>query len=230
MYLGRYHEALAALQPGVEADLKGNNSGELAVKYVAKAEAHLALGQRAQAIEASGKALQTSPADSVQYLAARVLLMAGEDVKARKVAADLENKLQNETKSVARLILGEIALQRNRMNEAVEAFQEAQKLQDSWISRFLLGRAYAQAGHFAEALSELDTCRKRKGEAADLFFEDMTTLRYLPPLYYWQGRAQEGLGSKEGARKSYQEFLALRAEANPGAPLVEDAKRRSSSQ
>jgi hypothetical protein len=55
----------------------------------------------------------------------------------------------------------------------------------------------------------------------------MTTLRYLPPLYYWLGRAQEGLGTTEAARTNYKEFLALRAEANPGAPLVADAQRRA---
>jgi hypothetical protein len=56
----------------------------------------------------------------------------------------------------------------------------------------------------AEALAELEICRKRRGEAADLFSADMTTLRYLPPLYYWLGRAQEGLGTKDGARASFQ--------------------------
>ena len=55
----------------------------------------------------------------------------------------------------------------------------------------------------------------------------MTTLRYLPPLYYWLGRAQEGLGTSEAARNSYKELLALRAEANPGAPIVADARRRA---
>jgi tetratricopeptide (TPR) repeat protein len=135
--------------------------------------------------------------------------------------------LQSQTKADAQLLEGEIALERKRLSPAVDAFQNAQKLRDTWISHFLLGRAYVEAGHFAEALTELETCRKRRGEATDLFFADMTTLRYLPPLYYWLGRAQEGMGTTEAARNSYKEFLALRKEANAGAPLVADAKKRA---
>ncbi len=226
MYLGRNREALEALQPGIVADRKENNYGELAHKLVASAEVHLSLGQRGPAVEEAGQAAQASPVESILYLAARVQLQAGEDARARQLAARLESLMQDQTKSDALLIEGEIALQRNRLGEAVHAFRDAQKLRDTWISHFLLGRAYTEAGHFAEALTELETCRKRRGEATDLFLADMTTLRYLPPLHYWMGRAQEGLGMTEAARKSYHEFLALRAEADAGAPLVDDARRR----
>ena len=227
LYLGRYREALETLQPAIEVDRKDNNYGEMAHKLVASAEAHLALGQKAEAAAEGGKAAQLAPVESILYLAARVLVQAGEDAKARQLATKLDDMLQSQTKSDAQLIEGEIALERKRVSQAVDAFQNAQKLRDTWISHFLLGRAYIEAGHFAEALTELDLCRKRRGEATDLFFADMTTLRYLPPLYYWLGRAQEGLGTRDAARDSYKEFLALRAEANPGAPLVADAKRRA---
>lgn len=227
LYLGRYREAQAALEAGIAADRKEQNSGELAHKYVAMAETHLALGQNAKAIAEAGEAAQLSPVESILFLSADVLVQAGEEVKARALAAALEKMLQSQTRSYAQLIDGEIAQRRKQFPAAVEAFQSAQKMRDSWISHFLLGRAYVEAGHFAEALTELEICRKRRGEAADLFFADMTTLRYLPPLYYWLGRAQEGLGTKEAARDSYREFLKLRAEATPGAPMVGDARRRS---
>ena len=90
----------------------------------------------------------------------------------------------------------------------------------------MLGRAYLEGGHSAEALAEFETCKKRRGETADLLFADTTTLRYLPPLYYWLGRAQEGTGMTEAARENYREFLRLRTDANPGDPLAADAKRR----
>jgi tetratricopeptide (TPR) repeat protein/predicted Ser/Thr protein kinase len=227
LYLGRYREALETLQAAVEADRRDNNYGEMAHKLVASAEAHLALGQKAKVVEEAEKAARAAPVESILYLAGRVLVQAGEDVKARELASKLESMLQSQTKSDAQLLDGEIALERKRLSQAVDALQSAQKLRDTWISHFLLGRAYTEAGHFAEALAELESCRKRRGEATDLFFADMTTLRYLPPLYYWLGRAQEGLGITEAARASYKEFIALRAEANPGAPLLADAKRRA---
>ena len=135
--------------------------------------------------------------------------------------------LQPQTKSYARLIAGEIALQHQDASEAVEAFTEGIDLLDSWISHFLLGRAYVEAGHYAEAWAQFDLCWKRNGEAADLFFADMTTLRYLPPLYYWSARAAEGLGMKDTAQNSYRVFLKLRTDSPPDAPLVADAKQRS---
>ena len=226
MYLGRYKEALQALQAGIAADQKENNTGELAVKYVASAEAYLALGQRAQAIEAANKAVQLSPVESIVYLAARILLQSGDPAGARALAERLDAMLQPQTKSYARLIAGEIALERHDTTAAVEAFMEGNKLLDSWISHFLLGRAYLEANHYAEAWAQFDLCWKRSGEAADLFFADMTTMRYLPPLYYWSGRAQEGLQMKEAAQNNYQVFLKLRADADPAVPLVADAKQR----
>jgi tetratricopeptide (TPR) repeat protein len=226
LYLGRYREAVEILQLSIEADRKDNNYGEMAHKLVASAEAHLALGQKAKAVEEAQKAAGAAPVESILYLAGRVLVQAGEDAKARQLASKLDDMLQSQTKSDAQLLEGEIALERKRLSPAVDAFQNAQKLRDTWISHFLLGRAYLEAGHFAEALTELETCRKRRGEATDLFFADMTTLRYLPPLYYWLGRAQEGMGTTEAARSSYKDFLTLRAEADPGAPLVADARNR----
>jgi tetratricopeptide (TPR) repeat protein len=226
MYLGRFEEALRILEDGIAADKKEKNIGEMALKYVAKAEANLARGRRPQAVEAADTAVQLSPVESVLFPAARVLLQAGADAKARKLASALEDLLQPQTRGYAKLIAGELALERKQFPEAVDAFQEAQKLHDSWISHFLLGRAYVEAGHHPEALAQLEICRRRKGEAADPFIADTTTLRYLPPLYYWLGRAQEGMGTAQAARTSYQEFLKLRVDADPGGPLVADAMRR----
>jgi hypothetical protein len=70
---------------------------------------------------------------------------------------------------------------------------------------------------------------KRRGEAADAFIADTPMLRYVPPVYYWLGRAQEGMQSTAAARRSYDQFLALRAESDVADPLVTDARSRSMS-
>ena len=136
--------------------------------------------------------------------------------------------LQRQTVAYARLIAGEVALKNGRLLDAIDAIRDAQKRQDSWFGRFLLGKAYVQAGHFAEALTELELCVKRRGETADVFFYDAPTLRYLPALYYWLARSQEGVGATAEAKKSYEQFLSLRADANPPDPLAADARRRVS--
>ena len=116
-------------------------------------------------------------------------------------------------------------MQHSRLPEAVEAFHEAQKMRNSWISHFLLGRAYLEGGHAAEALAEFEGCKKRAGETADLMFADTATLRYLPPLYYWLARAQQDVGMNAAARENYRQFLSLRTDADPSDPQVAQAKQ-----
>jgi tetratricopeptide (TPR) repeat protein len=229
LYFGRTRDAVRVLREGLAADAKGKISDEMkARKYVALAEANLALGQRPRAADAANEAARLSRHEGTRFAAARVLLHAGQEQKALQIAADLEKMLQRQTTAYARLISGEVALEHGRLLEGIEAFRDAQKRHDSWFSRYLLGKAYVEAGptHSAEALAELDLCVKRRGEAADVFFADMPTLRYLPPAYYWLARAQEGVGTTALARQNYDLFLKLRADADPRDPLAEDAARR----
>jgi tetratricopeptide (TPR) repeat protein len=229
-YLGRHRDAVRALREGLSADAARKDSHAMAQKYVALAEAYLSIGDRSRAIDASHQAVKLTDRESVLYPAARVLLLAGRHDEAAQVADALEQKLQRHTTAYAGLIRGESALQRGRLAEAIEAIINAQKRRDSWFSRYLLGKAYVTAGssHAAEALAELDRSVKRCGEASDAFTDDMPTLRYLPPAYYWLGRAQEGVGSTAEANKSYEQFLALRADADSQDPLAVDARRRVS--
>jgi tetratricopeptide (TPR) repeat protein len=199
----------------------------LAYKLVALAEAYDALGRKTAAAAAANRAVQASTLEGIHFLAARALIDAGEVERAEQLATALEGKLQKQTKSLALMIRGGIAMKRNRLSDAVDAYRDAQKAYDSWISRLLLGRAYVEAGHFPEALSQLETADKRASEATDLFDSDTTTLRYLPPLYYWLGRAQEGMVGSDAARKSYQRFIAIREHADTGDALLADARRRA---
>jgi hypothetical protein len=50
------------------------------------------------------------------------------------------------------------------------------------------------------------------------------TFRYTAPLWYWLGRAQEGVGLKERAIETYRRYLSLRAATND--PLAVDAASR----
>jgi tetratricopeptide (TPR) repeat protein/tRNA A-37 threonylcarbamoyl transferase component Bud32 len=226
IYFGQPRETIRLLRDGIAADTKRKSSGDVAQKYVALAEAYLALGDRNRAADAAAEAIKLSRLESTLFPAARVLLQAGREERALQVAADLENMLQRTTTGYARLIAGEVAVRRGQLPEAIEAFRDAQKRHDSWFSRFLLGKAYVEAGHFAEGLAELELCVKRRGETTDVFIYDMPTLRYLPPAYYWLGRAQEGVAAKAAARENYDRFLKLRANADPGDALAADATRR----
>ena len=226
MYLGRRREAAQILGEGSKADEAAGSPGEAAAKYVALAEAQYALGNRPGAAIAARKAASLRAHESVLFPAALVLTDTGDVRAAKELATQLNNMLQSQTSSYAQLINGHIALREKRLGDALDAFREAQKKHDSWFAHLMLGRAYLDAERFAEAAAEFDACVKRKGEAIDVFFENVSTIRYLPPVYFWLGRAQQGLGAVAAARDSYEQFLKLRSEAVPADPLAAEASQR----
>ena len=82
------------------------------------------------------------------------------------------------------------------------------------------------AGQAAQAEEEWDRCLNRRGEAADAFFADTSSLRYLSPVNYRLGRAREAVGAADAAKHSYRDFLKLREQADPPDPLAIDARLR----
>jgi hypothetical protein len=54
--------------------------------------------------------------------------------------------------------------------------------------------------------------------------DDLPTYSFLPPVYYYQGRILEGLGSK-GFADSYHTYLSIRGQSMAD-PLVAEIQRR----
>jgi tetratricopeptide (TPR) repeat protein len=222
---GRWAAAEARLLGSVSADESVRNTVGRGSKLVALAEADQAQGKSAAALDAGRRALAATHQEFVAVPAARILAANGRVADARALATELERNLQTQTRAYAQIIDGEIALQQDRLTDAVQAFQAASRQYDVWLAHFDLGVAYVRAGHFTEALAELDLCAKRRGEATAIFLDDVPTLRYLVPLAYWHGRAQEGVGMKGAAAENYKAYLAIRPAAT-GEPLAVDAQRR----
>jgi tetratricopeptide (TPR) repeat protein len=222
---GLWEAAERRLTGSIAADEAARNSLGRGSKLVALAEAYLAQGKIAAGVEAARKALASTHQEFVAIPAARVLAANGRAADAKALAAELDKNLQTQTRAYAQIIEGEIALQQDRLNEAVQAFQTASRQYDVWLSHFNLGVAYVRAGHFTEALAEFDRCAKRRGEATALFLDDVPTLRYLVRLYYWHGRAQEAIGMKGAATENYKAYLAIRSAATKD-PLAIDAQQR----
>ena len=220
---GRYQEAAEILEPAIEAN---DNPFQAATMLVALAEARLAQGDSARAIDAANRAAETSQHESVLYLAARVLLAAGDDEAANAIAVDLENRLQSQTTAFSGLIRGERALRDGQLGTAMREFRWAREEYDFWFVHYLSGLMYMEAEQFPEAFDEFDLCVRRKGEATDVFLVDSSSLRIFPPALYWLGRTQEALGSPDAAHDLYRQFLALRGDSDPPDPLAVDAQQR----
>jgi serine/threonine protein kinase/tetratricopeptide (TPR) repeat protein len=223
-YEGRYADAVRILEQGVAADLDAKNADSAAEKLAGLAQLQLLRGQKGPAVAAATKALSMSQSVPVRVLAARTLLEAGEIAKAQKLADGLASELQPETQAYAKIMRGDLALQRGEKNEAIQMFTDANQLLDTWIGRFELGRAYLEAGLFVEADSEFDRCVKRRGEALEIFMDNVPTFAYFPPVYYYQGRVREGLKSP-GFAEPYRAYLSIRGGAGED-PLLADIHRR----
>jgi len=226
MYSGRYREALAALDPGIAADQKEKRSAELALKYVAVAEAQQALGHQREAVAAADKAAALGKHESVLFSAAQVFVKAGDWKRAQAIEGRLRELLQNRPTAYADAIAGQTAVAQKHVVEGLESFAQSRKRFDSWFVRFVGGKTYAEADHYAEALADLELAVKRRGESTDMYFYDVPTLRHLPAAYYWLARAQDALGVKTQARSNYQRYIDLRATATTPDPLAADARQR----
>lgn len=223
-YEGRLSDAKEILEKGIAFDLKNGEDFNASDKYIALAQVLLLQGKKYRASEAAEKALKAFRREEVMFAAAEVYIQAGQEDKARDLAGELRMKVEPVHRAYARLIGGELSLARGDYAGAIEIFTEAQNIVDTWLGHFCLGRAYLEAKAYSEAYSEFDKCLKRRGEATSVFFNDLPSYRYLPPVFYYLGRAQEGLNSKE-APESYKAFLAIKEKGEPDG-MVEDAKRR----
>jgi len=223
LYEGRLADAVRILETGAAADLQAGRPDSAAADYGLLAYAQLLRKQKAAALAAADKALANSKTVSTRFAAARVYAATGETAKARKLAEGLATESQLEAIVYAKLIEGEATLAEKDPRRAIQVLNEANRQFDTWIGRFDLGRAYLDAGLFPEADSEFDRCIKRRGETLDLF-DYVTTYSYLPEVYYYQGRAREGMNSP-GFRDSYGTYLSIREKAGED-PLLPEIRRR----
>jgi tetratricopeptide (TPR) repeat protein len=224
VYEGRFTEAIRKLEQGAAADLAAKNPDNAAEKFAAIARIQLLRGQRGLAVAAATKASAMSYAAPVKVLSAQALVDAGELAKAQQLASSLASELQAEPRAYAKIIEADLALKSGDARQAVTTLTEANNLLDSWIGRFELARADLEAGLFVEADAELDRCIKRRGEALELFMDNVPTFGYFPSVYYLQGRAREGLKS-QGFEESYRTYLNIRGPAGED-PLLPEIRRR----
>ena len=224
MVLGRYGAAVAILEPAIEAS---ESPFEKAAMLVALAEARSARGDPDQAMGLAREAIELSRHESVLYLAARVLLHSGDADGMEEVAVRLEDKLQSQTAALAGMLRGERALREGFLPAAIRELREAWQEYDFWFAHYLMGRAYFEAGHYPEAIDELDLCIRRQGEITDVFLVDSATLRHFPPALYWLARAEEAMGSRDAAVELYQRYIDLRSNGDTPDELTEDARART---
>jgi eukaryotic-like serine/threonine-protein kinase len=224
LYQGRSKEAIALLQQASSSSAEKLDDSTLAAYLILTAEAKLANGKASEATANAKSALAHDSGPATQFSAGLIYVRASQYAAVPALVSQLSGRLDADSQAYGKLLDGEMSLKRGDARHAILSFQESQKLSDTWIGRFDLGRAYIEAGAFPEADSALENCLKRRGEASALYLDDVPTFRVLPPVNYYLGRAQEGMKSP-AAVESYKAFLAAKAKSEEFG-LVQDAQRR----
>ena len=201
---GRDKEAAALLEKGVAKDLADKNPDAVEIKLAMLAELHAKHGDKA-ATRAAAKRVTQQP--QREFIAALALLQVRADADAKAIAAKFAQELAPSRRVLARMIEGEALRVAGKPREAMIAFQDAMKIIDHPTAHFLLARAALDAKQYTEAYSELGHCLEHRGEVAN-GPDDVSGVRYLPPLTYYLAKAQDGLGSPE-AGATYKKFLAM---------------------
>jgi tetratricopeptide (TPR) repeat protein len=223
LYEGRLSDAKKILEKAIEEE---RERGSAARKLIMLAELHFSLGQNELALEAVEEAVKESERLDVIFPAAQMYVQAGQEEKAKALAAKLSKIPEADFQAYSKLIEGDIQLGKDDFEGAVRLYMEAQNLLNTWHGRFALGMAYLKNELYSQAVSEFGACLERKGEAVVMFLNDVPTSRYLPQIYYYLGRAQEGMGSAS-ASESYREFLKIKEKGEVDW-MIEDARRRLS--
>jgi hypothetical protein len=83
------------------------------------------------------------------------------------------------------------------------------------------------SARFPGAELEFERCITRRGEALSLLIDEEPTYGHFPMVYYYQGRAREGL-KNAAAAASYGEYLKIRGNST-GDPLLPEVRKRARS-
>ena len=223
-YQGKYAEAARILTQAAAGDAAAKMPDNAARKYAALANVEQLQGHQAPALADIGKALAGSQSTPIEFLAAQIYTAAGDLPKAQKLATSLAAQQSMEPQAYGKIILGMIATKRNNAKEAVAQITAANTILDTWIGHFELGQAELAAGAFKEADAEFNECLRRRGEAVELFDDNVPTYSYFPPVYYLQGRAREGMKSATFA-DAYKSYLSIRGQSADD-PLVPEIHHR----
>jgi len=223
LYEGKLADAQQILVPAIAADKAARNVSGMALGLAMLAEAQLLAGKASAARRTLETAAAASKEVAIQFHVARLYTVLGDEKAVIAIQRKLASDIGLEPRLTAAMLAAELELHRKHAQAAVLRFEEAKTLLDTWYVHYGLLRAYLAAGAYPEAFSESEICLRRRGEAAAIFVDESPTYRMMAPVYYYRGRALEGMRSP-AAVDAYKQFLDIKSKGSD--PLVADARKR----
>jgi tetratricopeptide (TPR) repeat protein len=194
LFQGNQTAAVSILQESIETDRKNDDERGTGTKRIALANAHEALGDVALAL-ATIDQLDAARGDGQLVPSASVYAANGRYDDAFTIAENYRKQLSPTARAYANLIDGINAFHQGEYILAIESLRSAIESADLWIIRYYLARTYLEAGYPAEASAEFDACIERRGEAGNLFFDDVPTWRYTASLQEWKEKASSAISN-----------------------------------
>lgn len=191
LFEGDADAAINLLNEGIEADRSNDNERGVGTKLIGLAMAEMARGNNERALAIIDE-LNATRGDGQMVPSALIYAANGRFDSAFAIAEQYRQQLSPTARAYAHLIDGVNAYHQEEYVLAIDSFREAIGNANLWIVRFYLALAYIGAGYPAEAMAELDSCIERRGEAGNLFFDDVPTWRYTASLQEWHEKASQG--------------------------------------
>ncbi|MEE9184857.1 MAG: bacterial transcriptional activator domain-containing protein [Acidimicrobiia bacterium] len=203
--------------------LQHQNLKEIAANFEAgQAWTEAGVGNYRRARQRAQAALAVSDGMFVKIAAAYALALSGDLERAQSLAKEVGQRSSTDTiinAVVLPMIGGAIELQRGHPGQAIELLQAVTPYELSdpgFAAIFIRGQAYLRAGSGSEAAAEFQKILDHRGVGP-------TDLLY-PLAHCGLARAHALAGDTAGARRAYQDFLALWKDADPDIPILLEAK------
>jgi eukaryotic-like serine/threonine-protein kinase len=214
-----------------QAIASAEQAGEKGAAAIHQSEAALRealAGDAPQARQQAAAALKISNGRDTEFAAALAFALAGDAAQAQKLADDLAKRFPQDT--IAQFnylptIHAAVALAQNAPAKAVADLQPASPYELGTVGQavtfalypvYVRGLAYLAAHQGAQATAEFQKILDHPGVAGNEII--------VPLAHLGIARARALWGDKPGTRKAYQDFLALWQHADPGIPVLQQAK------
>jgi hypothetical protein len=175
-------------------------------------------------------ALDLSKGRDVQYAAALALALSGGSSRSEALAADLEKRFPEDTFvkfTYAPVLRPLTALERGKASDSVERLQDALRYELA-ANGLNFGQLYLGGLHSAYVRGEALLATRQYADTAAEFQKILNHRGLAGPIgalaHLQLGRAYHSSGEDAKAKSAYQDFLALWKDADPGIPILGQAK------
>jgi tetratricopeptide (TPR) repeat protein len=230
-YSGRLQQARAISRRAVELAQQADHAEKAAIYEAGAAVREAFLGNAPEARQSATAALELSKNRDVGYGAAFALALSGDSSRPQTLADDLEKRFPEDTEvrfTYVPTLRAVLALNNGEPQKAIELLQTTLPYDFAvpgtggfgffgfMYPVYVRGEGYLTAHRYAEAAAEFRKILDHRG----LLFADP-----VGAVARWQlGKALALSGDTAKAKTAYQDFLTLWKDADPGIPILIQAK------